>query len=90
MSNYNGGLFEAKNQFLKDLQNDEDFLEHKNYESVTYLDKYYHGFNPVLVEQGVFNEEVRIRFGTVSIASDIFIREKSKVNNLIKKYIRKL
>lgn len=50
MSNYNGGLFEAKNQFLKDLQNDEDFLEHKNYESVTYLDKYYHGFNPVLVE----------------------------------------
>jgi len=88
MSNYTGGLFEAKNQFLKDLQNDENYIEHKNYESITYLEKYYYGLNPDLVDKGILNEEVKIRFGTASIANDIFIGGKSKINKIIKKYIK--
>ena len=32
--------------------------------------------HPDLIKQGIFNEEVKIKFGTASITKDLFIREK--------------
>lgn len=83
--NYSGGLLKAKNQFFKDLQNDVDFIEYKNYESVTYEDGIYNVIISPL--KHILNREIKTNFGVVSVANDQYCTDK-KINSIVKKYLK--
>jgi hypothetical protein len=60
MSNYHGGTLAAKNKFFKDLQDDFDFILHKN-------NSYSNRYN---------QNGSHVNYGTVSVAKDPFCADK--------------
>lgn len=74
MSNYNGGTSKARKQFLKELQDDPDFLRYK--ENAT---QYYY--------RNVDGEEVilTVKFKVYSVAEDPFVTD-AQITKAIKDF----
>lgn len=83
MSNYKGGLTEAKRQFLEDLKDDKDFIEFKKNAKLQYFYTFvrrvhkYQNRNWLQYDKYLSNKSDTIFYGVPTVDTDIFKNNKN-------------